>query len=243
VSLFSSLALNITLGRNDMKKTWERVGLSTLTLAVILLFVALQVQADPITLTANTTGTFNQGTCVTCTVDNNVVPTITSSGGGGLSAIGFISNTGTSNTPQFTVALDLGQSATVTLGTFTAASSVPLGTGPSFTGSTFALNVSFTAPAGTTPNPGVFTATLTGQLTQTSSGVVLQFSNAPLTFTQGGQIFTLVLQPNSVVIGTQSNVPLTATLTAIPEPATLLLLGGGLAAIGSVLKRRRKPTS
>lgn len=232
-----------------MKNTWEKFGLSALNLAAVLLFIAVQAQAAPITFTANATGSFNQGTCVTCAVDNNVVPTITSSGGGGLSAIGFISSTGLSNTPQFSVSLDNGQSVTVTLGSFTAASTIPLGTGPSFTGSTFALNVSFLAPAGTSPNPGVINATLTGQLTQSSSGVQLQFNATPLTFAQGGQIFTLLLQPNSILLNTLSNVPLTALLTLnggaapIPEPATLLLLGSGLATLGSLMKRRKKPTT
>ena len=211
----------------------------------------IQAKADPITFTANTTGVFNQGTCVTCTADNNIVPTITSSGGGGLSAIGFVGNTGTSNTPQFSVSLDMGQSVTVTLGSLVGASSVPLGTGPSFTGSTFALNVNFTVPAGTTPSPGTLTATLTGQLTQSSTGVQFQFSGTPLTFMQGGQAFTLNLQPSTVVVNAQTPVPLTATLSLvgggggtapIPEPTTLLLLGSGLATMSGMLKRRKKQT-
>lgn len=231
-----------------MKKIWHRFSFSLLNLAVVMLFIGIQVKADPITFTANTTGVFNQGTCVTCMVDNNIVPTITSSGGGGLSAIGFVGNTGISNTPQFSVSLDNGQSATITLGSLTAASSVPLGTGPSFTGSTFSLNVSFTLPTGTTPNPGTLTALLSGQLTQSSTGVQFQFSGTPLTFMQGGQSFILNLQPNTIVVNAQSSVPLTATLTLngsgtpapVPEPATLLLLGSGLASISGILKRRKK---
>jgi PEP-CTERM motif len=228
-----------------MQITWEKSWVQVLHLTAVLLFLAITVSAAPITFTANTTGTFSQGTCVTCTVDNNVVPTITSSGGGGLSAIGFVSNTGTSNTPQFTVSLDTGQSVMVTLGTLTAASSVPAGTGPSFTGSTFALNVNFTVPAGTTPGSGTLAATITGQLTQSSSGVQLQFSGSPLSFTQGGQAFTLTLQPTTITLNTQSSVPLTAILSLggaapIPEPATLILLGSGLATLARAMKRRRK---
>lgn len=235
-----------------MKKIWHRFSINLLSLIVVMLVVMVQAKADPITFTANTTGVFNSGTCVTCTVDNNIVPTITSSGGGGLSAIGFVGNTGLSNTPQFTVSLDMGQSATITLGSLVGASSVPLGTGPSFTGSTFALNVNFTMPTGTTPSPGALSATLTGQLTQTSSGVQFQFSGTPLTFMQGGQTFTLTLQPSTVVVNALTPVPLTATLSLVgggggtapvPEPTTLLLLGSGLATISGILKKRKKPVS
>ena len=234
-----------------MKKIWHRFSLNLFCLTVVMLVGMMQAKANPITFTANTTGIFNQGTCVTCTVDNNIVPTITSSGGGGLSAIGFVGNTGLSNTPQFSVSLDTGQSVTVTLGSLAGASSVPLGTGPSFTGSTFALNVNFTVPAGTTPSPGTLTATLTGQLTQSSTGVQFQFSGTPLTFMQGGQAFTLNLQPSTVVVNAQTPVPLTATLSLvgggggtapIPEPTTLLLLGSGLATMSGMLKRRKKQT-
>jgi hypothetical protein len=201
-----------------------------------LLLAAGYAAADPVTFTGAITGSFGAGTCVTCSVDNNVVPTITASGGGGLSAIGFIGNAGS-------VSLNQGQGLTVTLGEFTAATTVPLGTGPNFGGSTFALNVNFTAPAGVT-GASVFNATLQGQLTQSSAGVQITFTNPLLTFNSSQGVFNLLIQPTTLVVGTTGNAPLTALLsfaaTPIPEPATLLLLGGGLAGIAALMKRRRE---
>lgn len=195
--------------------------------------------ADPVTFTGTATGSFAAGTCVTCSVDNNVVPTITASGGGGLSALAFIPTAA----PSFSASLDQNQGVTVTLGQFTADSTVPLGTGPSFNGSTFALNLSFAAPTGVT-GASVFNATLTGQLTQSSAGVQINFTNPLLTFNSSQGVFNLLLQPSALLVGTTSNVPLTALLsfaaTPIPEPATLLLLGSGLAGVAALMKKRRK---
>lgn len=214
--------------------------LGALSILVALVLASAPLAADPVTFTATATGTFSPGSCVTCSVDNNVIPTITSSGGGGLSAIAFIPTA----TPSFSVALNQNQGVTVTLGSFTADSTVPLGTGPSFTGSTFALNLGFAAPPGVT-GASVFNATLTGQLTQSSAGVQINFTNPLLTFNSSQGIFNILLQPSTLIVSAGSSVPLTALLsfaaTPIPEPATLLLLGSGLAGVAAMMKKRRKP--
>jgi PEP-CTERM motif len=106
----------------------------------------------------------------------------------------------------------------------------------------FDLAVSFTLPAGTSSDPGVFTATVEGQITGNgkdgSLGIV--FTNPLQNFTFNGGTFSLDLF--NVSLSPFGDVPLTGTITAIsavPEPSTWAMLILGFAGVGFMAYRRK----
>lgn len=121
------------------------------------------------------------------------------------------------------------------------------GNGTVAAGGSFTLTVTQISPASGSPN-GNLVGTFTGQINQNASSVVLSFSPGPVgTLSAGVPFGTHVFQlRNTQINPTTSNGGQTALNGAIyegepiPEPATMTLLGTGLAGIGAAIRRRRK---
>ena len=213
-----------------------KAGVESLEIgSALVIFMTLShgvARADTVTITGITLGSFSGGFS-----SNPTLLGLTFNGTSFPNPIGTVDT----STASFLLA-----GSNINLGSFTLT-----GAPATYTGNTFALQLTFTFPAPPVPlliegaSQPSFTSTLTGTVQSLADGsLTIDFDNAPSVFTvllDGVQIGTFSITVNDIVI--QPGQTVNVVGSAVPEPATLLMLSTGLAAIGTAYRKRRKTTN